>query len=501
MNKIDEIDEILLNPDIGYRIQQLKLYRGKYTTPNTSVNKSDWEPTLHEIITDKKKYPDSNVITKKGKRVYSATTGRETETDPETESVKANRISLPLEQDQINIHTAFTVGTEPSLTCETNNDEEKNLLSALKYTMKKNFIKYVNKKEVRSWLSEQEVAEYWYATPDTDGFWSKLWNKLKSVIGVRSLNRPKCVIWSPFRGDSLYPIMDGDDMIGFMREYKVKNTDNSEIECYMLITENSVYTWKLVGGSWTEDVFKHGFSKIPVIYMWRSENLCAGVRNIRIRIEKLLSQYADCIDYHFFPYLVLFGQIENFQGKAKNHIIQMIGHDAKAQYLTWDQVPDTVKFEVNTLLDLYYSLTNTPRISFENLKNMNNAVSGVAFKFYFMGAHMAVENHAEEIGPFLQRRINFLVTSLGEMNANLYKASQTIDVSTDIIPYMIDNISDKVSTAVLASGSPIWDKKTGIAFAGNIDKVDEVYKALMDEQKENAAQKSTVKQPPDNIKK
>lgn len=492
---MNKIDEILLNPDIGYRISQLKLYRGKYKVPDTVKNKSDWEPTLHEIITDKKKYPDSNVITKKGKTVFSATTGVETVTDPETDRVEANRISLPLEQDQINIHTAFTVGTEPSITCETDDDGEKNLLSALKYTLKKNFVKYVNKKEVRSWLSEQEVAEYWYATSDTDGFWSKLWRKLKSVAGVKSLNRPKCVIWSPFRGDTLYPIMDNDDMIGFLRGYKVKNTDNSEIYCYMLVTDSSVYTWKLIGGSWTEDVFKHGFSKIPIIYMWRPENLCAKVRNIRIRIEKILSQYADCIDYHFFPYLLLFGQIENFQGKAKNHIIQMMGQNASAQYLTWNQVPDTVKFEVNTLLDLYYSLTNTPRISFEQLKAMT-AVSGVAFKFYFMGAHMAVENHAEEVGPFLQRRINFLVTALGEMNAELSKPSQTIDVETSIIPYMIDNISDKVKTAVLAAGAPIWDKKTGIAFVGNIDKVDEVYNALMEEQKEASDQKNSVTQQP-----
>lgn len=488
---MSRIDEILLIPDIGTRIAKLKLYRGKYKFPDTPSNMADWEPQLHEIVTDKKKYPDSNVITKKGEKVFSATTGKETETDPETDTVEANRIALPLEQDQVNIHTAFTVGTEPTITCETDDDGEKNLLSALKFTLKKNFVKYLNKQEVRSWLSEQEVAEYWYATPDTDNFWSKLWKKLKASVGIRSLNRPKCVVWSPFRGDQLWPFFEDDVMTGFLRGYKKKNEDDSETECYMCITSAYVYTWKLIGGTWTEEVFKHGFSKLPVIYMHRRDTLCGKVRNIRIRIEKLLSQYADCIDYHFFPYLLLFGQIENFQGKQKNHIIQMMGQGANAQYLTWNQVPDTVKFEVTTLLDLYYSLTNTPRISFEQLKTMT-AVSGVAFKFYFMGAHMAVENHAEDVGPFLQRRINFLVTALGEMNAELSKPSQTIDVETEVVPYMIDNISEKVTTAVTATGGAIWDKKTGIAFVGNIDKVDEVYKQLMDEQKLQKEQNAPV---------
>lgn len=74
--------------------------------------------------------------------------------------VKANRIPLPIEQDQVNIHTAFTVGTGPTVKCDTEDPGELNLLSALKFTLKKNFIKYANKQEVRSWLSEQEVAEY-----------------------------------------------------------------------------------------------------------------------------------------------------------------------------------------------------------------------------------------------------------------------------------------------------------------------------------------------------
>lgn len=485
-----KIEELLAIPDIGTRIAKLKLQRGKYIQPCTIENLKDWKPECHEIM-DTKAFPDSSVITEKGKKVVDPVNGITRELDDKKDTVKINRIPLPIEQDQVNIHTAFTVGTEPTLKCDTDDEGELNLLSALKYTFRKNFIKYVNKQEVRSYLSEQEVAEYWYAADDTDNFWAKLWRKVQSVIGKTPIKRPKCVVWSPFRGDELYPFMENDDMTAFLRCYKIKNDDNSETDCYMCITDKMVYTWKLIGGTWTETVVKHGFSKMPVIYTWRPETLCRKVRNIRARIEKLLSQYADCIDYHFFPYLLLFGQVENFQGKAKNHIIQMMGDKANAQYLTWNQVPDTVKFEVNTLLDLMYSLTNTPRISFEQLKTMT-AVSGTAFKFYFMGAHMAVENHAEDIGMFLQRRVNFLVTALGEMNSSLMKASQTIDVSTDIVPYMVDDLKSKIETATTAAGTPIWDKKTAIMFVGNVDNASDVYDRLMEEQKESNQAKSNA---------
>ena len=154
-------------------------------------------------------------------------------------------------------------------------------------------------------------------------------------------------------------------------------------------------------------------------------------------------------------------------------------------YLTWEQVPDTVKFEVTTNLDLVYSLTGTPRISFDQLKSMTPA-SGAAFKFYFMGAHMAVENHFEEIGPFLQRRINIVTSFLGAMNADLFKPSQTADISVEGDPYMIDNLSEKVTTAVAATGGAIWTKRSGIAFVGNIDNIDEEVKQLEEEKEKEA---------------
>lgn len=159
----------------------------------------------------------------------------------------------------------------------------------------------------------------------------------------------------------------------------------------------------------------------------------------------------------------------------------MGGTGAKATYLTWEQAPDTVKFEVNTLFEQIYSLTNTPRISFENLKTMST-VSGIAFKFYFMGAHMAVENHAEDIGEFLQRRVNFLVSALGTLSSELYKPAKTIDIDIDIVPYMIDDTSGKVATAVSAISGGIWSRKHGMMFVGQIDNMDEELKEIEEEQ-------------------
>ena len=56
--------------------------------------------------------------------------------------------------------------------------------------------------------------------------------------------------------------------------------------------------------------FAHGFPKLPVLYAYRPESYCKKIKTFRVRLEKLLSNYADCIDYHFFPLLKLIGDVE-----------------------------------------------------------------------------------------------------------------------------------------------------------------------------------------------
>ncbi len=46
---------------------------------------------------------------------------------------------------------------------------------------------------------------------------------------------------------------------------------------------------------------------------------------------------------------------------------------------------------------------------------------------------------------------------------------------------MIDNIDDKVKTAVSAVGGGIWSRREGIMFAGNVDRIDEELKEIEEE--------------------
>lgn len=474
------LEEILSLEDVERKIYYLKKGR-KTQLPDREKLYADWDPNKHEIF-DKEKYPQIEITIEQEKEEYDEKAGKKVTIPKKTKKVDPNRIALPLEQDIVNIQTAFTVGTEPKMDC-TPAESEKGIFEALKQVLKKNKIKYQNRKIVRAWLSEQECAEYWYVTKD-DGFWAKLKAKVANLFG-KSMPQYKLrsVLWSPFRGDKLYPFFDDSgDMVAFSREYKKKDLDDHEITCFMTVTKDMVYQWELDKGWQLVAAFKHGFKKLPVLYCYRPEAYCEKIKTIRVRLEKLLSSYADCIDYHFFPILKLFGDVDKMSGEFRNRVVQLTGEGADAAYLTWNQASDPVKVEFENHFNQAYALTNTPRISFDSLKGTGSSLSGVAFDYVFMSTHLSVENHAESIGDFMQRRVNFLISALGSINTNFEKASETIDIDVEIQPYKLDNIDDKVSTAVKAVSGGVWSQKHGVMFAGVADRLEEELAELKEEQ-------------------
>lgn len=472
-----DIKEILSIQDIGEKIERLK--KGRNTPiPDTERNLRDWEPSKHDI-TNTEKYPKIKITIKEEEESWDEATSQVIKTPAKYEYKEPNRITLPIEQDIVNVHTAFTVGIEPKMICDTADKSEEQIFSVLKKVLSKNRIKYRNKKVFRAWMSEQEVAEYWYLKDD-DGFWAKVKKILNGLFGKVSADKKLAsVIWSPFRGDKLYPYFDtAGDLVAFSRGYIKVNVDGDEVEAFMTIDDTYVYGWERSDDGWRSTTyFKHGFSKLPVMYIYRPNTLTSKIRTLRERLEKVMSGYADCIDYHFFPILKIMGDLENYSGESRSKVLKLL-NGADAQYLTWNQSSAPVKEEIVNIIDQIYTLTNTPRLSFEVLKNAGNHTSGTAFRYMFMGAHMAVENHAEDFGEFLQRRINFLLSAIGSICTGLQSVSEVIDVEVEIQPFMIDNISEKVSTAVSAVSGGVWSRREGIVFAGNVDRLDEELKDI-----------------------
>ena len=84
------LEEILALPDIGQKINYLKKGR-KTELPDRCKLWDDWNPERHEIMVDKKKYPDRKVLDKESEKVFDEKTGKtyEIEAKYKTEPVKS----------------------------------------------------------------------------------------------------------------------------------------------------------------------------------------------------------------------------------------------------------------------------------------------------------------------------------------------------------------------------------------------------------------------------
>lgn len=402
-----------------------KVY-ARYNEKRYAELKEQWEYSRHEVMSEAHR-PDDRVMVKDEEVDVN---GRRTGAVYETK--KVHRISSSLEQLIVEIHTAFAVGLPPDLQAVAKTKEQEYMLDLIRETETKNKIRFINQRAVRAVLSETIVAEYWWAVKDPEFYEDKDYARGADT-------RLRCELWSPFNGDRIVPIKDTyGDLVSFYRFYSVK-VDDKEVEKLMEIDATHVYTYEnMQGKGWV--LLKqetHGFEKIPVVYMEMKHALCDRIQSKRKRIEELESNYADCINDNFFPKVLLRGSVSGVQRSGKTQTIQMTGSEADVRYLTWDQSTSAAESELARLEDACYTMTMTPRINPKDLQGLGTALSGVAFKYVFMGAHIAVRKHEEVIGEYLARRYSFLKHAIS-LQVPAVRAGRSLRLDPVLVPFTIE---------------------------------------------------------------
>lgn len=481
---MNSIQEIFALPTWDERITLIKNSR---RTPMPDVKRlaACWYTDQHRVH-DKQFRKDMKTLTKEE---YYDTKGVLHPAEFDTEPVA--RIALPIEQDIVNIHVAFTIGNEPAIKSDTEDKKEKDVLKVVKKIGKDNKLKFQNKRELRAWLAEQEVCEYWYRY-DASGFWHKVWSKVASLVGIKVMPKYKLrmQIWSPFKGDKLYPLFsdNGQDYIGIAREYEYKMANNSTMYCFMLVTDEEVFQIQRSDkGEWQYSEgypFKHGFTKNPTLYGYREEELCHNITGARESLETLTSDWSDAIKMNFFPKLILEGDLANggAENIGKSHLLKITG-GGKAYYLDWHQTSDMVKSQCDNLLVRCYSLTDTPLISFDQVKGTGQPPSGTAFDFMFMATLFACARHWEDMGEFYQRRLNFLISAVGALVPELKEACSTLEAEVEQRPYRIEDLSKRIDDAVKGVDGHVMSRKEGVILVGIADEYQEELDAIDEDMK------------------
>lgn len=460
--------------DYNKVISELKSKRF-ISEPETGKFEKQLDPLQHDVY-DKIKRPDKKVKVDPAEASTDENVTNVTSSDgtAPTRPEPVARVALAIQKLIVKRAVSFIFGNAVTLDCTPETDNEKAVLQALKRIMYDVKEKSLNRKVARNLFSSTEVAEYWYPVQSDN-----------MTYGFKSKFKLRCAVFSPLNGDALYPYFDETgDMTAFSREFKLTNSLKKTETFFETYTAELHYQWKqgsngfeVVEGYPKENVI----GKIPVVFGNQELVEWADVQNLIDRLEKLLSNFADTNDYHASPKIFVKGELTGFSKKGEAGAILQGDENSSAEYLSWANAPESVKLEIETLLKMIYTITQTPDISFDAVKGLN--VSGIALKLLFMDAHLKVADHQEVFDEYLQRRLNIVKAFIGKFNTTLANDADNLMVEPIITPYMIVDEAAEMKIWIDANGAnPIMSQKAAFQKAGLTKDTEADYEQYLKEQ-------------------
>lgn len=471
-----EIKKLLLEEDQKKVIDELKSKRGT-ALPDVGIAASQLDPLKHDVY-DRVKRPDKKVKIDPDEAKISENVINVNGDSGEPIGFRYEpvaRIALAIQKLIVNRAVSFIFGNPVTLDAQAESENEKAVLKALKKVMYDIKEKSFNRKVARNLFSCTEVAEVWYPVESSN-----------TAYGFNSKTKLRCGIFSPLLGDTLYPYFDETgDMVAFSREYAVLDEKGVSKTYFETYTSEDHRVW-LQGPNGFELVEGYpkpiAIGKIPVIYGNQPAVEWADVQNLIDRLEKLLSNFADTNDYHASPKIFVKGELTGFSKKGEAGAIIQGDTDSSAEYLSWANAPESVKLEIETLLRMIYTITQTPDISFDAVKGLGT-ISGVALKLLFMDAHLKVAEHQEVFDEYLQRRINVVKAYIGTMSQTLKTDAENMQIEPIITPYIIrDEAAELKIWSDANGGNAVMSQKASFAKAGMTSDTEADYKQYQEEQ-------------------
>lgn len=452
------IEEIFSKATANDVISELKSRRF-IPQPDTEQAEKALNPKLHDINNpilrpDKRVKVDADNDADSAQKVIT--------TDGEAVNFKTEkvaRVALAIQNLIINRAVSFCFGNPPAYNATPVTDKEKMVVSALNkvlYDVKSNSL---NRKIGRSIFGFKECAELWYTV-----------DKPNKRYGFDSKFKLRCTLLSPAFGDTLYPYFDETgDMTAFSRDFSRKDDTGNGVNYFETYTATEHWLWKN-GANGYEVVEGYpreiAIGKIPVVYGHQRKFETEDVDKLIDRLETLLSNFADTNDYHASPKIFVTGDIRGWAKKGESGSVIEGEDGATMQYVSWQSAPEAVKLEIETLLKMIYTITQTPDISFEAVKGLG-AISGVALKLLFMDAHLKVQDKREIFDDYLQRRVNVILAFISKMNTSLESECETIEIEPEIVPYMLTNELDELNYWLTANGNkPVISQEESVEKAG-----------------------------------
>ena len=424
-------------------ISDLK-YKTVVVKPWANLRK-EYEPKEHPVMTDKN-YRDK--VTKKGIE-------------------KVTRLTLGLQKLAVKRMTELMFAIPVQRVYNPVSEQEKTVAKIMEAIFLKNRVNSLNIERGKSLFASCETITLWYSQEQPTVY-----------AGQKSLLKLRCKNYSPMNGDSLYPLFDEyDDMIALSIEYTRKE-GNRTITYFDTYTADEHIRWRTENGGTVEELRESvELGKITGIYIHRDEPIWEDQSPNVYEGEWTLSRNGNYIRKNARPNWVVFSDKKVNHGNeptndnAGRNVLQY-GQNDKAEYKTWQQAIDSIKFHIDEIKRNFFMELQLPDMSMENMKA--TPMSGEARKMMFIDAQLKVTDESGIWIEFFDREINVIRAFMKKMYPTLSAAIDSLQVDVVITPYQIRDEAERITNLTNATnGKAIMSQRTAVANLGYVDDIDE----------------------------
>lgn len=424
-------------------ISDLK-YKTVSVKPWATLRK-EYEPKEHPVMTDKT-YKDK--VTKRGIE-------------------RVTRLTLGLQKLAVKRMTELMFAIPVQRVYKPENEQEKQVSEIMEAIFTKNRIDSLNIERGRSLFASCETVTLWYSQEQPTIY-----------AGQKSLLKLRCKNYSPMNGDSLYPLFDEfDDLIALSIEYS-RREGNKTINYFDTYTADEHIRWRTEDGGTVEELREVvELEKITGIYIQRDEPIWEDQSQNVYEAEWTLSRNGNYIRKNARPNWVVFSDNkvkfgnETNNDNAGRNVLQY-GQNDKAEYKTWQQAIDSIKFHIEEIKRDFFMQLQLPDMSMENMKA--TPMSGEARKMMFIDAQLKVKDESGIWLEFFDREINVVRAFMKKMYPSLASAIDSLQVEVVITPYQIRDEAERINNLSSATGGkPIMSQRTAVSNLGYVDDVDE----------------------------
>lgn len=426
------------------------------TVPSWSDLVKEYEPKHHPVM-DSTKYPDivEDGITRPVTRVAF-----------NTQKLCVKRLA----------GMCFGIPAQINFKPEANNTKQAEVAKYLSAIFERVRINSVNFERAKHYFAACEVFTLWYGVKSPN-----------TLYGFKSDIKLRCRIFSPMNGDELYPLFDEDgDLIAFSIGYK-ETTNQGTVEFFDTYTADKHYRWVNEGNGYVEEAPEEiATGKIPGTYIWRPEPGWEDSSPLVYDRERKMSLNGNYIDKNNKPVFVVYADDampfgEESVDNSEDRMILQLPKDGKAEYATWQQAVESLKFHVDTLKSAVFEQLQIPNWSYEDMKAVRT--SGEGLKQLMIDAHLKVTEESGRLTEMLDREVNVVKSFLKTMlDASYAEAIDSLQFEVVITPYIVSDEKERISNLALANGNkPMMSQKESIRKLGYSDDPEQTLREIHEE--------------------